>query len=146
MAWWFCLWLLHRTPKQHLSVLWTEFCRTAKGRCEFETLSTKLMITTTWVYRQNFEDQYILKLQSISLGLLQLNHMQGWSHLKNLNMPQDNISINKSLLFPEVLIAGCSPLPPLQHLGFLFFLLLGSPLASKRNSRGREKIWRAVNI
>jgi hypothetical protein len=45
------------------------------------------------------------------------------------------------LLFSKkILIVGCSPLPQSQHLDFLSFLLLGSPLASRNNNGGDKKL------
>jgi hypothetical protein len=93
-----------------------------------------------WLQLLEFKDiKYILKLQSISLCLLQLNHMQGWGHLENLNMTKNNVSICSSLLFRKKnLIAGhpnCPPLPQWRYSNFLFFLLLCSPLASKKKDK-----------
>jgi hypothetical protein len=52
------------------------------------SLDTELLI----IWRDCLsKDLYVLELQSISLCLLQLNHMERWSHLENLDMTQHNI-------------------------------------------------------
>ena len=102
------------------------------------SLDTELLI----IWRDCLsKDLYVLEFQSISLCLLQLNHMERWSHLENLDMPQHNIWISTSLLITErrsLTNGWCSPLPQSQHLGFLSFLLLSSPLASRKNNGGGE--------